>query len=164
MQHPIPSSKPKAALFATIAVFSLFTSAGCKPPDSGGTLVSPEPLQGTYNGKLWVAGTGTSKRFSPKSNTIVSTLSEVDLEACDPRGFETLEIEIPFKPGVYPLDLTRAVHFVYNNGVDDLAATDGEIIVHEVSDQIIRAGIYAIYNDNPNYEVSGQFIIARCPF
>ena len=161
--RPIPVFQPKCALFATTLAI-LTATVGCGPSPDQVTPISPGPLEGTYNGKPWRAGKGTSDRFSPNSNTIVSTLSEVDLELCHPEGLEKLVIEVPFKPGIYPLDLTQTVHFVFSNGLDDLAATDGELIVHEVNENVIKAGVYAIYNDNPNYEVSGQFVIERCPF
>ncbi|MFO0586402.1 MAG: hypothetical protein U0441_02620 [Polyangiaceae bacterium] len=151
--------------FTKLLVLLPLATAGCTiNGPSEHTLVDPGPLEGMYNGKEWRAGQGSSTRFSPNSNTIVCTLSEANLGGCDAHGFEKLVLEVPFKPGVYDLNLNQTVHFVFNNGVDDLEATDGELIVHEVTETTIKAGLYAIYNGNPNYEVSGQFVVARCPF
>lgn len=146
------------------AVCGLVTwGVGCSaPPDA--TLIDPGPLSGKFNGKAWKAVSGTSERFTPDSNEILSTLSSEPMEACSPQGFARLVLEIPFKPGIYHLDLGHTVHFVTPASKDDLAATEGEIIVHEVTETTIKGGLYAIYNDNPNYEVSGQFTVDRCPF
>ena len=160
-----PEALMRGSELTKVLGFLLFACAGCSyNPQQSQTQVDPGPLQGTYNGKPWKAGVGTSTRFSPNSNTIRSTLSEENLESCHAQGFEKLELEVPFKPGVYSLNLNQTVHFVFNNGEDDLEATDGELIVHEVNENTIKAGLYAIYNDNPNYEVSGQLMIDRCPF
>ena len=136
---------------------------GCVPQPEA-TLVDPGPLGGQFNGKPWKAASGVSARFTPDSNKVLSTLSNVQMQACHPEGFEQLTVEIPFKPGVYDLDLATTVHFVTPASKDDLEATEGEIIVHEVTETTIKGGLYAIYNGNPNYEVSGQFTIDRCPF
>jgi hypothetical protein len=136
---------------------------GCSSPPEA-TLVDPGLLAGQFNGRPWNAAIGTSARFTPDSNEIHSTLSEVSMEACHPEGTEQLVLDIPFKPGIYRLDLAHTVHFVTPASKDDLAATEGELIVHEVTETTIKAGLYAIYNANPKYEVSGQFTIHRCPF
>ena len=145
-------------------VYALVTATlGCTPAPEE-TRIDEGPLSGTFNGKRWRVVSGTSERFTPDSNKILSTLSEVEQTTCEPKGFEKLVLAIPFKPGVYALDLALTVHFVSTNGNDDLAATEGELIVHEVSEETIKGGLYAIYNGNPNYEVSGQFTVDRCPF
>lgn len=138
-------------------------SLGCGPAPEESP-IDDGPLTGTFNGTRWRFVSGTSERFTTDSNKILSTLSEAEQTACEAKGVERLVIAIPFKPGVYPLDLGMTVHFVTPQGNDDLAATEGKLIVHEVSDETIKAGLYAIYNGNPNYEVSGQFTVNRCPF
>jgi len=155
----------KQALISMGVVVLAVTMAACSPPGGGETTpIQDDILQGQFNGKPWRFVEGATERISPESNQIITHLGTepVDDGECNANGKETIDVEVPFKPGVYSLGLDQTATFLF--GSDKLVATQGQIIVHEVSESVIRAGLYAIYNDNPNYEVSGQFAVKRCSF
>ena len=149
-------------LSLTVALAGL---TGCAQRPVETTPIEDDTLSGTFNGKPWRFAYGATEKVSPESNQILTYLGtgEPDLNGeCEAHGSDTLTVEVPFKPGVYALGLDQKVTFVF--GTDSLEATEGQIIVHEVTEEVIRAGLYAIYNDNPNYEVSGQFVAKRCSY
>ncbi len=155
-----------APFFSLGVVLLAMTGVACAPPD--GTMettpIQDDILAGKFNGKPWKFVAGATEQLSPESNQIITHLGTEPVQSgeCVAHGTERIDVEVPFKPGVYSLGLDQTVTFLF--GPDKLEATEGQIIVHEVSESVIRAGLYAIYNDNPNYEVSGQFAVKRCSF
>lgn len=154
----------KQALLSMGVVVLSVTAVACSPPGGETTPIQDDVLQGQFNGRPWKFVAGGTEQVSPESNQIITHLGTepVGDGQCAANGKETIDVEVPFKPGVYSLGLDQTVTFLF--GADKLVATQGQIIVHEVSEGVIQAGLYAIYNDNPNYEVSGQFAVKRCPF
>lgn len=132
--------------------------AACTGPTR--TKVDPGTLSGKFNGTDWTFVSGGTSHFNDQGNKYLSYLRAVDVSQCDQEAQKEIKLEIPFKPGVYELGLTLTATFKFDP--DALEATTGELIVHEVTDTIIKGGLYTIYNDNPNYEVSGQFVVEIC--
>ena len=126
--------------------------------------VSDQPLQGRVGGESWSFVKGDTNAFLSDDEGFFATLFAIDYEAC---GFSqaagnSLILSIPTEAGDYNLSLQRNMTFVVDD--DDsplnLVATEGRIVVDEVTATTITGGIHARF-DGDN-EIDGTFIISIC--
>jgi hypothetical protein len=142
-----------------IASLAAIGAAGCAPemPE-----ISQKPLFGNFNGRYWGFVSGGTELFSPDANKYLSTLRDIEADACDVEsGDEALVVNIPYKPGKYRLEENNLTVTFRSDG-EEYVTSDGVIDVHEVTPAVIRAGIYAYYDGDPYFEVTGQFTVDIC--
>lgn len=127
--------------------------------------ISDQPLQGQVGGESWSFVKGDTNAFLSDEDGFFATLFAAEYEAC---GFSqstgnSLILTIPTKVGDYDLNLQRNMTFVVDggNGRENLVATEGRIVIDEISATTITGGIYARFNgDN---EIDGAFTVEICP-
>ena len=124
--------------------------------------VSDGDLSGVVGGEAWSFASGETDSFlSSEEDGFFTSLYTEDLEVC---GFESTELpfvllSIPYEPGTYPFSGSINATFAPDWG-ENLVTFDGTLIVDEVTDTTVTAGLYAIYDaDN---EVDGWFTVDIC--
>ena len=127
--------------------------------------ISEQTLQGEVGGQPWTFVAGDTSAFLSDEETFFAALYAEDFEACgfsQPSG-NSLIISIPTAPGDYELSLQRNMTFVVEtgSGPDNLIATEGRIVVDEVTATTVTGGIHARY-DGDN-EIDGTFTVEICP-
>lgn len=141
-------------------LFLLFFLASCGS-DGGAREISEESLAGLVAGEPWSFVEGhTSAFLSEGEDDFFAILVSEAFETCgfgEPSG-DKLIVSIPKEPGAYNFSLSLNMTFV--QGSSNLVATDGQIVVDEVTATRVRGGLTG-YFDGDN-EVSGQFDIAIC--
>lgn len=123
--------------------------------------VSDEPLAGTVGGAAWTFEAGHTNAFLSEGED--DFFAELYAEAFTPCGFTTpsgshLIIAVPKEPGEYDFSLQLNMTFVV--GTDNLVATEGKVVVDEVTATTVTGGVHGIF-DGDN-EVDGQFTLTVC--
>lgn len=134
-------------------------SAGCGG-DGGAYPIADTPLAGVVGGAPWSFAAGEISAFLSDDDDFFAELYASEYETCGfggPDG-DLLLVAVPTEVGDYEMSLARNMTFVV--GSDNLVATDGRIIVDEVTPTLVRARLYGRYDDAN--EVSGTFELARC--
>jgi len=126
--------------------------------------ISDQPLQGQVGGESWSFLKGDTSVFLSDSDGYFARLYAEDFEAC---GFSQatgnrLILSIPTEIGDYDLGLQRNMTFVVEeeDGPLNLIATEGRIIVDEITATTITGGIHARF-DGDN-EIDGNFTVTIC--
>src|SRR6185369_7996578 len=137
---------------------------GCS---SGDDAESFDIASGTLSGKIggasftFVAGQ-TSSFLSDESTLFADLYADPIPTACQnmPTDKNHLILQLPTKPGDYPMSLSRSATFVIEGGAapDNLVATRGRLVVEEVTATSVRGGAHVVL-DGDN-EVSGKFQLA----
>tara|TARA_R110002096_G_scaffold401386_6_gene598319 strand:+ start:59894 stop:60349 length:456 start_codon:yes stop_codon:yes gene_type:complete len=146
-------------LSATILSFTAF---GCGDSFE----ITDQPLQGQVGGASWSFVTGDTNAFLSDEDGYFATLFAADYETC---GFSqaagnSVILSIPTETGDYDLSLRRNMTFVVDDdddGPQNLVATDGRIVVDEITATTITGGIHARF-DGDN-EIDGMFSVSVCP-
>lgn len=126
-----------------------------------GVEISTAPLTGKVGGQSWTFVAGDTSAFLSDENDFFAQFYAATFTAC---GFSTpqgnsLIVAVPTKVGDYEMSLSRNMTFVV--GDQNLIATDGRIVVDEVTATKVSGGLHATY-DGDN-EVDGRFEITICP-
>jgi hypothetical protein len=136
--------------------------AGCAA-DEGSAEISAEMMTGSVGGQTWAFKAGhTSAFLSEGEPDFFASLYPMTFTACgfsEPAG-NHLIVAIPKMPGDYELSLARNMTFVVG-GNQNLIATNGRIVVDEVTATTVKGGLVASY-DGQN-EVNGRFEVTICP-
>lgn len=120
-------------------------------------------LSGTIDGKAWKFVSGETDSFLSDKSGFFTKLYAEKVDAC---GFSSnpeylILLNVPTKVGDYELGFTQNVTLAHNS--DNKVATSGILSVTKVTDTTVEAGVYAIYGDDPDNEVSGHFSATICP-
>ena len=124
--------------------------------------ISDGDLSGVVGGEAWSFASGeTDSYLSSEEDGFFTSLYTEDLEVC---GWETTEqpfvlLSIPYEPGTYPFSGSINATFSPDWG-ENLVTFDGTLIVDEVTDTTVTAGLYAIYDEDN--EVDGWFTVDIC--
>lgn len=128
--------------------------------------VADQPLQGQINGQAWTIGSATTNDFLSDEETIWVDAHLAPDVACNGfpggSGESGLIINVPREVGTYTLGLSLNMTFVYkvdgesNNDV----ATNGVIIVEEITDTQITASLRATFDGDNTVE--GRFVAELC--
>lgn len=144
-------------------VVTLVGTAACG--GGGTTEVSADPLAGSINGKPFTFVSGETNGFLSEGDD--NFFSDLYGEASTPCGFSHptgphLIASIPMTPGDYTLSLQLNMTFTYDDGdtIQNLVATNGRLIVDEVTTTSVTGRLHGIYNDDN--EVDGAFMLAVC--
>jgi hypothetical protein len=126
--------------------------------------ITEQPLQGQVGGESWSFVKGDTNAFLSDDDGYFATLFAADYEACgfSQAGGNRLILSIPTETGDYDLSLQRNMTFVVDDddGPQNLVATEGRIVVDEVTATTITGGIHARFNgDN---EIDGTFTVSVC--
>lgn len=126
--------------------------------------ITDQTLQGQVGGQSWTLVAGDTSAFLSDDESFFASLYAEDFEACgfsQPTG-NSLILSIPTSPGDYELSLQRNMTFVVDSeaGPDNLIATEGLIVVDEVTPTTITGGVHARY-DGSN-EIDGNFTVTIC--
>jgi hypothetical protein len=140
-----------------LALTAIPSLAACGGSDE----VSEMPLSGVIDGQAWNFVAGDTDSFLSGDDGFFASLYAEEFTACGFGGPEPplLLGRIPKEPGEYKLGLSMSMTFVPSPG-ENLVATRGRLIVHEVTDTTVSAGLYARF-DGDN-EVDGQFTLTVC--
>ena len=145
-------------LCGVLSVLVIGGGAGCGESFA----VSDQNLSGTAFGADWVFVTGETSAFlSEGEDDFFSSLYGEDHEACGfggPSGPELLG-GVPKVAGEYELDFPERT-FTFAMGGDNLIATEGVIVVEEVTETTVTGGLHIKYDDDN--EVDGNFELTIC--
>lgn len=126
--------------------------------------IADQPLQGQVGGASWSFVKGDTNAFLSDEDGYFATLFAEDYEAC---GFSqgagnSLILSIPTAKGDYDLGFQRNMTFVVDEdgGPQNLVATEGRIVVDEITATTITGGIHARF-DSDN-EIDGTFTVSIC--
>jgi hypothetical protein len=126
--------------------------------------VTDQPLQGEVGGAAWTFVAGETDSFLSDENNFFASLYGSDFEACgvSQATGDHLILSIPTAAGDYDLSLQRTMTFVVDeaDGPNNLIATEGLIVVDDVSATTITGGVHARF-DGGN-EVDGNFTVTIC--
>ncbi|MBI2892730.1 MAG: hypothetical protein HYY06_04210 [Deltaproteobacteria bacterium] len=147
-------------------VFLVCACGGGRGDDDDDDLPIPEAtLAGQVGAEGWELAGGYTNAFLSEGEA--EFFAELYAEQLEPCGFETptrphLIASIPKEPGEYSLSLSLNATFVIEgaDGPENLVATDGRIVVDEVTESSVRGGMSVSYDDDN--EVEGQFEVAVC--
>jgi hypothetical protein len=135
--------------------------AACGSEDGGGSdvVISNLPVTGVVGGAPWTFLWGATDAYLSEGED--DFFAELSSEAGTCRGSsfgDGLLLSVPRQLGDYPLSLARNVTFVV--GDDNLIATEGHIVVEDVTGTFLRGGIHVRYDDDN--EVNGRFTLTVC--
>jgi hypothetical protein len=139
----------------------MMLAAGCGGDD--GVEIATTPLAGTINGEAWTFKSGETDAFlSEGDDNFFAELYGEDVEACGFGGGGGSHIlgAVPKVAGEYDLSLALNVTFSYGDS-ENLVATEGRIVVDDVSATELHGAMHAIYDDAN--EVDGTFTLTICP-
>jgi hypothetical protein len=128
--------------------------------------VADQPLAGTIDGEPWTFVAGATDAFlSEGEDEFFAGLYDEAFEPCqysEPDRPTFLIASIPKQPGEYEFSLSLNMTFVVDrdDGPDNLVATDGVIVVDEVTATTVRGGLHGVFDDDN--EVNGTFEVAIC--
>lgn len=154
-----------AGIFAAQAALVL---AGCGSEGSDYT-IADGPLSGKHNGQSWTLGAAYTDGQLSTPDKFFTNFYLTDPGGCDAFGGSgdgSLLMRLPTTPGEYEFGLSLNMTFAFqdqNGDFQNFAATTGKLEITEVTDTMVKGGLYAIYNNDPNFEVSGQFQATVCP-
>lgn len=119
-------------------------------------------LSGKIDGAAWKFVSGETDSFLSDEKSFFTKLYAEKVDAC---GFSSnpeylILLDVPAKVGDYDLGFTQNVTLAHNS--DNNVATTGKLSVTSVTDTKIEAGVYAIFGDDPDNEVNGQFTATIC--
>lgn len=131
----------------------------------GGSSVDIEttPLAGTVFGAAWTFQAGHTSAFLSDDMELFSSLYPETFTACgfsEPDGPHLL-MGIPTAAGEYELGFGAGLTVTFAQNADNKIATEGLIVVDEVTATRVTGGLYATF-DGDN-EVNGRFDVTICP-
>ena len=145
---------------ASLVALSL-ALVGCTD-DGGSQDIQTTGLAGKVNGQTWTFAAGhTSAFLSEGEDDFFATLYPTAFTTCgfsEPGG-DHLIVAIPKTPGDYEMSLSRHMTYVVGES-NNLIATEGRIVVDEVTATTIKGGMVAEY-DGQN-AVNGRFELTIC--
>lgn len=130
--------------------------------DEDDVSVADQPLQGLAYGQEWqVEGATTNAFLSDESEFWVDAyIGAPSCSAFGPGGDRPkLIISVPRSEGTYRLGLNLNMTFAFMN--DNLVATDGVLIVEEVTETSVTASLRASFDGDNSVE--GRFVAQICP-
>ena len=155
--------QPTMKTLTTILGLSMMALVGCASDDAGSAEIMTTPLAGEVGGTTWTFTAGhTSAFLSEGEPDFFASLYPTAFTACgfsEPSG-NHLIVAIPKMPGEYEMSLSRNMTFVVGDSTN-LIATNGRIVVDEVTATSVKGGLVATY-DGSN-EVNGRFEVTICP-
>lgn len=147
-----------------IMLFCASAVAACAAGCGGDSYeIAEGDLSGKVGGDAWTFASGWTDDFLSDEKGFFTLLYDVDAEACGfgPDADHTILLDVPRTPGEYELGLTQNVTLA--TGTDNKVATTGRLVVESVTDTEVEVGLYAIFGDDENNEVSGHFTATICP-
>jgi hypothetical protein len=148
---------------STVLAIAMMGLVGCATDDGDVPELSDQMLTGEVGGQTWTFAAGQTDAFlSEGEDDFFATLYPTTFTTCgfsEPGG-DHLIVAIPKQPGEYEMSLSRNMTFVVGDS-QNLIATQGKIVVDEVTDTTVKGGLVAAY-DGSN-EVNGRFEITICP-
>ena len=146
----------------SVLAVAMMALVGCAS-DSDTPELSDTTMTGKIGGQAWTFTAGhTSAFLSEGEPDFFASLYPAAFTACgfsEPGG-NHLIVAIPKTAGDYELSLSRNMTFVVGEATN-LIATNGRIVVDEVTATTVKGGLVASY-DGQN-EVNGRFEVTICP-
>ena len=129
---------------------------------------SDQPLQGAINGASWQFQVGHTDAFlSEGEDDFFAVMYGETYTPCEfpEPDSDYIIVSVPKTPGDYGMSLTLNMTFVWDNAGDteNYVATTGRIEVYEVTSTSVSGGLYAIFDNDSDFEVDGEFSLAVCP-
>ncbi len=138
-------------------------SMGCGDGGGGSSYeIASGTLSGKINGTSWKFVSGQTDSFLSDEKGFFTTLYAEKLDACGfgSSALDIILLDVPTAVGDYDLGLQQNVTLAHNS--DNKVATTGLLTVEKITDTTVEAGVYAIFDDDPDYEVSGHFTATIC--
>lgn len=125
--------------------------------------IAEGPLSGKIGGQEWTFVSGWTDDFLSDQDGFFTVLYDTEAEACGfpPDVNRSVLLDVPTAPGEYKLSFSQNVTLNIDN--DNNVATIGRMVVESVTDTEVDVGLYAIFGDDENFEVSGHFTATICP-
>ena len=147
----------------SVLAVAMMALVGCATDDSSSAPINDTAMTGTVGGQTWTFAAGhTSAFLSEGEPDFFATLYPMTFTTCgfsEPAG-NHLIVAIPKTPGEYEMSLSRNMTFVVGDS-NNLIATDGRIVVDEVTATTVKGGLVSTY-DGQN-KVNGRFEVTICP-
>ena len=141
---------------------SLLAACGSDDDGGGGVDIADQPLGGTVGGEAAMAGDGGKTDYLlSDEETLFALIFLGPYHGCGDlnTGGPSLITSFPNAPGTYELGPDRGFTFYVND--ENLIATDGVIIVDEITDTTASIRVRATYDDDNQVEGSAEIDI--CP-
>lgn len=138
----------------------LLAGCGIGPLD-----ISSSPLSGFIGGQAWTFGSAETTAFLSSSDQFfVGAYAEV-VAPCTGAGDQVrtnqLILNVPKATGDYALGSGLNETFYVQDTMSSFIATQGQIVVNQVSATMISAGAHFLFDGNN--DVNGQFQAQICP-
>ncbi len=147
---------------STVLAIAMMGLVGCATDDADVPDLSDQMLAGEVGGQTWTFAAGQTDAFlSEGEDDFFATLYPMSFTTCgfsEPGG-NHLIVAIPKEPGEYEMSLSRNMTFVVGDS-QNLIATQGRIVVDEVTDTTVKGGLVATYDDGN--QVNGRFELTIC--
>ena len=145
------------------AALACVAAVGCGGDGGSDYTIDDGPLAGQFDGKAWKFVSGDTNDFLSDESGYFATLYSTEVMACasSTGGDSIVLVNVPKEVGSYDFGFSQNLTFAV--GSDNFVSTTGVIEVTAVTDTKVSAGLYAIFNEDPNFEISGQFEIDVCP-
>ncbi len=146
-----------------MASLAASAAVGCGGDGSRYT-IDDGPLAGLFNGTDWKFVSGDTNDSLSDENGYFATLHDTEITSCSGsagEGEAIVLVNIPKEVGTYDFDLDQGLTFVLER--KEVVSFTGVIEVESVTDTKVSAGLHAVYNNDPNFEISGHFEVDICP-
>lgn len=146
-----------------MASVAALAAVGCGGGGSRYT-IDDGPLTGLFNGTDWKFVSGDTTDSLSDENGFFATLHDTEITSCSGEaayGEAIVLVHIPKAVGTYDFDLDQSLTFVLER--ENVVSFTGVIEVESVTDTKVSAGLYATYNNDVNFEISGHFEVDVCP-
>jgi hypothetical protein len=137
-------------------------AAGCGDGGGGSDYeIAKGDLSGKIAGEAWTYKSASTDAFLSDEDGYFTTFESEMVEACGFGGGDlTVLTKLPKEVGEYELGLSPNVTLA--KGSDNKVATTGLLTIDSIDATTIKGGMYAIFNDDPNFEISGHFTVTIC--
>ena len=155
-----------ATALATVTVLS---ALGCGGGSGSSFTISMTTLAGKVGGQPWSLVSGETDAFlSMNQPQFFTTMYTETVTPCTGAGFAVASnqiiLNIPMTPGDYALSLNMSATFVVNPQdamhIQNLIATQGRIVVDQITATTVTGGAHIQYDANNT--VDGQFTATIC--
>lgn len=144
----------------------LFALFACDGKGLGGEdyEISSGELAGKIDGQDWAPAVGETQLDLGDEDAWLASMWGDSFEACSrdlPTG-SGLVFDAPMVAGEYELGPELSLTFVYGDSLANVVSTTGLLEIEEVGADRVSGGLYAIYAADPDFEVSGRFVLEIC--
>jgi hypothetical protein len=159
-----PMKAPRVIpMLSLVLALSSCGSSSDSGSGTGGYHVTDQTLQGTMAGAPWTFVAGKASTSLSSSTSLLAELYALSVDACglSPPKDPHVLLQVPKSVGEYPLGINQSITFVMD-GNQNYIATEGLLVVKEVTDTQLSGGLYATFGGDKQFVVDGNFTATIC--